>query len=444
MATPHAPHAPTPHAPGCIICCEPYNRSTRICIECQFCSFAACRLCLQKYLTDPGSVNDPSCMSPDCQMAWPSRFVETALTKTFMTTKYNAHREKVLFDREMSLMPFTQSWILVQKRVHEIDEDIVRCRRSLEAAKARRRSHRPDTIGADDVVMSCPVGDCKGFVTQSQHCCGLCDAIVCRMCREVDRDGHVCDEDTVATVGLMKTDTKPCPGCASMIFKIDGCDQMWCVGCRATFSWRTGELVDTSRHRIHNPHFFEMLRQKGDGMIPRDAGIPDLDQRAHYPDLHYMDFNLFMPHSSVRGAIIMSAKSHLSNTVRRLTLLETFIDRNFPRDPGLEPELRNMDIRIKLLQGTTNEKQFTALLRNREVKFARIKDCRESAACFIQDTKVLFHEHIHERTTSDDVSVLFENLHLARDSFNARMRVHKEHTKVKTMFVGSEWDTHMI
>ena len=83
-----------------------------------------------------------------------------------------------------------------------------------------------------------------------------------------DDPNHECDEEAVQTAQLLARETKPCPSCGVAIFKIEGCDQMWCTQCQTPFSWRTGQVI---RHGIiHNPHYFEWQRQaQGGGDIPR-------------------------------------------------------------------------------------------------------------------------------------------------------------------------------
>ncbi len=49
---------------------------------------------------------------------------------------------------------------------------------------------------------------------------------------------------------------------------LSNCDQMFCVQCNSAFSWRTLKI---EKGRIHNPHYFEYLRQNGgNGELPRD------------------------------------------------------------------------------------------------------------------------------------------------------------------------------
>jgi hypothetical protein len=111
-------------------------------------------------------------------------------------------------------------------------------------------------------VKSCSRQDCRGFLS-SHWKCGLCEDWTCPNCHlhkgpEKDCD-HVCNPDDVATATLLSKDSKNCPGCQEGIFKIDGCDQMWCTSCHTAFSWTTGAI----EKKIHNPHYYEYMRKNG-------------------------------------------------------------------------------------------------------------------------------------------------------------------------------------
>ena len=64
----------------------------------------------------------------------------------------------------------------------------------------------------------------------------------------------------MATVKYLQKDTKPCPKCGARISKVDGCDQMWCVGCKCTFSWNTGKIQTGGV--LHNPEYYRWMREQ--------------------------------------------------------------------------------------------------------------------------------------------------------------------------------------
>lgn len=116
----------------------------------------------------------------------------------------------------------------------------------------------------------CPVSGCNGFFyTESERdTCIVCNNKVCKTCETLIKrsengtfEKHTCDPDVLANISLLKNDSKPCPKCNCTIFKISGCDQMYCTRCKCCFSWNTGEIYNTGS--IHNPHYFNELRQGG-------------------------------------------------------------------------------------------------------------------------------------------------------------------------------------
>jgi hypothetical protein len=117
-------------------------------------------------------------------------------------------------------------------------------------------------------IQKCPAESCEGFLS-TQWMCGLCNIKVCKDCHEPKTDTtiHMCDPELVESIKAIKKEAKPCPKCASQISKIDGCDQMWCTQCKTAFSWNTGKI---EQHIIHNPHYFQWMRENG--VMPRAPG----------------------------------------------------------------------------------------------------------------------------------------------------------------------------
>ena len=128
----------------------------------------------------------------------------------------------------------------------------------------------PNQKESNTFVRNCPGQECRGFLS-SQWKCGICDLWCCPDCHEIkgyDRNTeHVCKQENIDTAKLLEKDTKSCPQCATPIFKIEGCDQMFCTQCQTPFSWESGR-VDSGT--IHNPHYFEWIRRNGNTHVDRN------------------------------------------------------------------------------------------------------------------------------------------------------------------------------
>lgn len=249
---------------SCNICADTYNRSTRICIKCPYCDFEVCRTCCETYiLSEP----NPRCMHPDCYKEWSRKFLSDKLTQVFLNKKYVPHMENILFDKEKALLPAAQEIVEEKIRKKNIREQMKHIDEEINALQVKKWELERDIYGNSkaerkEFVRQCPANNCRGFLS-TQWKCGICELWTCPDCHEVKgtlRDGdHTCDPNNLETARLLEKDSKPCPSCHSMIFKIYGCNQMFCTMCKTAFDWVTGRI---NRTNIHNPHYFEWIRQQ--------------------------------------------------------------------------------------------------------------------------------------------------------------------------------------
>lgn len=243
----------------CPICCEPYTKQQRKQVQCAYCQTACCSSCLQQYLLTLQS--DAQCMG--CKRVLGGEFLSMHLPKTWLLTRYKDHRERVLLDREMALLPASQDMLAnyreakrmetevhdlethrraLQAQVGDLNQRIAYLRLQLTNAQqtnyTRRIQATTDQAGSSSVaaqqqrqhrqfIRACPVDGCRGFLS-SQWKCGTCESWVCKDCGEPKLGGqhdpeHACDPAIAANHAVLQKDCKPCPQCASMIFKVDGC-----------------------------------------------------------------------------------------------------------------------------------------------------------------------------------------------------------------------------
>lgn len=297
----------------CQVCYEKLNRSNHSKVSCHYCNFIQCSSCAERYLLD--TPNDPHCMN--CKTGWNRERLVDNFSKKFVSKTFKERREDLLFERERALMPATQPLAErrakirnIERKIKDLEELITEsgnkqqninmalhtCKNDEErlaiyektlkekenADEFRRRvMYRQYELNLVTVssahrgprrefIRACPADGCRGFLSTVWKC-GMCEVKVCAQCHEIKNEDeeHTCKPENVETAKLLAKDTRGCPKCASMIFKIDGCDQMYCTQCQTAFSWRTG-LVETGR--IHNPHYYDYLRRVNNGAIPREPG----------------------------------------------------------------------------------------------------------------------------------------------------------------------------
>jgi phenolic acid decarboxylase len=228
-------------------------------------------------------------------------------TKTFMDHDYRVQRKSLLTEVEMARMPETQSWLNEWEQAEKTLKDTPRGPKldremryligAIQQCSSEQAEYLQDFIGQQQRIqnhpeyqgyvashpvvtryrlmyhqrdenvqvknkdrrafaMPCPVADCRGFLS-TQYKCGMCNHQLCPRCHDPKHDEE-CDADKLATIALIKQQSKPCPKCGARISKVDGCDQMWCIGCHTAFSWNTGTIHNGN---IHNPEYYRWVRE---------------------------------------------------------------------------------------------------------------------------------------------------------------------------------------
>ena len=255
-----------------------------------------------------------------------------------------------------------------------------------------------------EFIMHCQANDCRGFIS-STYVCGICTKKTCSNCLEIEEDGHVCKPESVESAKAIKKETRSCPKCAARIFKIDGCDQMWCTvdGCNTAFSWNTGHIVSG---RVHNPHYYEWLRRTGGGEAPREPGdIPcgGLPNQRNF-------INRIM---DMTGELSDVEMNKLFEINRNMAEFEERL-----RDyPARMEALVNKDINVKYLMNEITENEWQRQLELTEARFLRKKEIGQILQTFVTSGADIMAA-IYERDAEWIRSSGLPNLELLRDYTN--------------------------
>ena len=280
----------------CNVCFDKISNTSSV--TCPFCDFICCKTCIQRYSLE--STEDLNCMN--CHRYFDKSTQRKLFTKVFIDKTYKKRREELLFQREHALLPSTQPAITLERTKRVMSKEIENLRnehqkRLREIARINKRIsdltfaiyniNLENMLDIDDVrsaatfVMKCSQENCKGFISRAYKC-GTCCEYTCPECREPKKgrfdEAHVCDEDKKKTVALISRECKACVSCGTLIFKTEGCPQMFCTQCNILFDWNTGKKISHSSG--HNPHFIQWLRDNGRNT--RDVGdvmcggLPDI------------------------------------------------------------------------------------------------------------------------------------------------------------------------
>jgi len=336
-----------------------------------------------------------------CRRGWSREVLDTIVLSTWLNDTYKKHRQDILLDRERSRLPAAQ--IIVERRKlaegrialrSVIMEEINTLERQLQEKRTEyyletRRidayNRGIDPFGTDSsdktkedrrvFVMPCPAPECRGFLSTAYKC-GVCDIYSCPECHEtkgLDRDAaHTCDQNTVATVKAMKKECRNCPDCGTNIFKIEGCNQMFCTNCNTPFDWVSGKKITNGA--IHNPHYFEYLRASNGGIMPRNPG--DIPCIANLPNAWQFDREL------VRKFVGVPVKftGFLYQSLHTITHIQQV---EIPAQTNNAEDMDNTEANVKYLQKNYDEDRWKQVLQQREKRRVKRDEVRMRYEAFV-------------------------------------------------------------
>lgn len=378
-------------APNCGVCIESFNKSNHYKIVCN-CGYECCRSCVKTYLLS--SIEGVNCMS--CKRPWTRKFMAENFEKSFMSKVYKEYRENLLFEKELALLPMTQPHVeraITEEKLKNEAVDIINqiydgrgitiknlnlntvvltyytqnndfqikhwnkqgrlIQIQEELSKLKNADPSVDKE-KNKFVRQCPNNECRGFLSTSWKC-NLCGIWACPDCHEIKGDQrdseHTCKPEILESVKMMEKDTKPCPKCATLIFKTEGCDQMFCLECHTAFSWKTLKIETGT---IHNPHYFEYLAKKN-GSIERNPMDVICGREIDAIFVHDLM-------REMNGKVAYSYNQKISNICMNIIHIRSVEIPHFTRNHIQD----NMDIRIQYMMNKITKEKFKMLLQRRE------------------------------------------------------------------------------
>lgn len=281
----------------CNICCSDEEEF----VKCSFCYDEACGTCWKTFLIQHPQ---PKCMF--CSMKYTEKILRQTFPTGWIENEYCEKIMETLKSIEMSKMNITEDFIPLYQNMKTIKGNIQRkkeeilniiqdtklakdeytrlnqCKErsfnvykkiqsllqveknlkielesmNLELKNCNRKLSDQETVSARITKkIACGFKDCRGTVSDGDPICKICKSPTCMKCHQLRSRNHECNDSDVQSVKLMSEDSKPCPRCNSMIYRIDGCASMFCTNCRTGFNWVT--LAINRSAIVDNPHFHQ-------------------------------------------------------------------------------------------------------------------------------------------------------------------------------------------
>ena len=342
--------------------------------------------------------------------------------KSWVHKDYKARRETILMEREKALLPSTQ--LVVQEvlarreniklldslkcelrqlriQIHNVyasgENKTQKGKEQLMTLNIQVKENRRHKIVVKNAIngnshavanaekpvytYKCPADDCRGFLNTS-NVCGLCKVAFCKKCNKPHSDTHVCNDEDVQTAKLLKDNTKPCPACGTLIFKVSGCNQMFCINpsCLTAFNWQTGRI---ETQHIHNPHYYELVRQGGLQLRqPGDTVCGGL------PELYTLRIELL--HGLVTDTKITDKIYNYHREARNVNRVELFNNR-------VDMGVNNTALRVKYMLNEIDEATWRKKLHMNEKQLNKRREVYQVLSMYDETITHLFNDFVGNR-----------------------------------------------
>lgn len=142
---------------------------------------------------------------------------------------------------------------------------------------------------------------------------------------------------------------------------VSNCDQMWCTQCHTAFSWRTGQIET----KIHNPHYYEYMRSKNGGAIPREVG-DNIGGQMCGAVTHNTGYNIHrtIQKRHLHNSVLNALSNRIAELVREVVHLSEHELHRF-RVARVD---ENSDLRIRYMRNEINETKFKTLIQRNNKK----------------------------------------------------------------------------
>lgn len=330
-----------------------------------------------------------------CKTIYSRRFILESLSKNFLEKKWKPHQKKMLVNRELSILQTEQSEAIdygkvkaryqeLVSRISELHREKRRIKKELKTLSVEHgeslrkvRDFEGDEYDPSEntekreFVQPCSKDLCSGYLT-NQWKCPVCENFTCNHCLEFigdsdDKKQHTCDTNALKNTETIRKDSKKCPKCGVFIYKIEGCDVMFCTFCKTSFWWRNLKIMTNGQY--HNPHYYEYvtrMRHQGHEQVYDMECEGPITPRAFENALVSLD-ETYGEKSDISNSRFLK---QLGSTFRCINEISDYRVGHY-RTQNIDTPHELRIARWKYLNKMTNQKQFETRIYNLEKKTER-------------------------------------------------------------------------
>ncbi|XP_076289658.1 E3 ubiquitin-protein ligase RNF14-like isoform X2 [Lasioglossum baleicum] len=225
----------------CIVCFEIY--SGKKCVKLERCNHVYCRQCIEEYIAlkiNENDVHGITCPTSDCDISISfgeiKKFCPNLFTKyedTLMQITLRSMENLIFCPRKGCQFPFIRDEDAALATCYICDYSFcVYCNEGYHGAMPCNRA----LAKKEELI--------KAYQSNDKHAKQM-------LAKKYGRRQIQILVEKYLTTEYLKRSSKPCPNCQTMIQKIDGCNKMTCIYCKAHFCWLCGVQITTPNAYEH-------------------------------------------------------------------------------------------------------------------------------------------------------------------------------------------------
>ena len=416
---------------SCNVCVEPFNKTSRKEITCEFCQYSSCKMCCCQYILTGTQV--AHCMN--CKVEWNYPSLLNKFPRKFVDTDYSQFKQQILFNREKALLQITLAEMEASRLLTEHKNKIAQKTFELiSVINELARSQRPfkeELLNLESLVKNNIKSQQNGknnYFKKLQSAKQSLKNVRNKMREKrrqlkllkennnnihfnFDLTGQPSHSKTVLTPPVVsfvrKCCSEGCPGFYTTQWRCPVCENYGCSKCHELVG-KTREK-DSHKCKPENVATAELLNKDSKPcptcgtLIHKISGCYEMfctqchngfDWKTGKPlkNVHNPHFFEYMRTQGTRGNVERMLYSNDPNNTLYFTIgakperiARTLLHmRHVDLNPQINPQTFNRDIRVKLLRGQITQDQFKALLKRRDKRFHFIRENLQVLEMFVQ------------------------------------------------------------